>query len=145
MQQRHYSVLIIDDDEAIREYVGFMLVKNGFRVYEAINGNDGIAVAGQNPPDLIITDLVMPGMEGIETIRKIRKLYPACRIIAMSGSVNSDAYLTMARHLGAHCVLRKPFERTQLEDAVRQALAVTGTADVGEAQNTIQTNGRNAA
>jgi CheY-like chemotaxis protein len=123
MKNRHNLVLVIDDDDAIREYVGFMLRKEGFIVIEATNGNEGIAAARTNPPDLIITDLVMPDKEGIETIREITKLRPACKIIAMSGSVNSNAYLTMAKHLGAHCVLRKPFERSQLEEAVHQALA----------------------
>jgi CheY-like chemotaxis protein len=142
MKQRQYSVLIIDDDDAIREYVGFMLEKDGCKVFEAVNGNDGIAVARKNPPDLIITDLVMPDKEGIETIREIKALYPACRIIAMSGSVNSDAYLSLARHLGAHSVLRKPFERTQLEEAVRQVLTVTEAVDADDVQDTIRSNGR---
>lgn len=122
MKKEHCSVLIIDDDDAIREYVRFVIEKNGCSVFEAIDGNEGVAAARRNPPDLVITDLVMPDKEGIETIREIKKICPQCRIIAMSGSVNSDTYLTMALHLGAHCVIRKPFERAQLEEAIQQAL-----------------------
>ena len=136
MKRQQCSVLVIDDDDAIREYVRFMLEKNGYDVCEATNGNDGVVVARKNPPDLIITDLVMPDKEGIETIREIKELYPSCRIIAMSGSVNSDAYLAMARHLGAHSVLRKPFEREQLEEAVLQALAVTDAGNIDAAPTT---------
>lgn len=121
MAQKPYLVVVIDDDDAIREYVRFILEKDGYRVLEAPDGKTGLSIALSTTPNLIITDLVMPDKEGIETIKELRKLHPHCRFIAMSGSINSDTYLAMALHLGAHSVLRKPFERTQLEDALRLA------------------------
>jgi CheY-like chemotaxis protein len=122
MKQQKATVLVIDDDEAMREYVCFVLEKAGYKVLSAKDGSEGIATATASAPDLIITDLVMPDMEGIETIRKLKSLNPSCGIVAMSGAANSDTYLAMAQCLGAHTVLQKPFARSQVEEAVRTTL-----------------------
>jgi DNA-binding NtrC family response regulator len=123
MGTQQYTVLVVDDESAMREYVRFFLEKKGLLVFEANDGNDAIALAMAHPPDLIITDLVMPGKEGIETIRDIKSRFPLCGIIAMSGAINAETYLSMAQCLGAHTVLQKPFEREALETAVEEALA----------------------
>jgi len=122
MQYKKETILVIDDDEAMREYVCFVLEKAGFKVFSAKDGNEGISTADSHTPDVIITDLVMPEMEGIETIKKLRTLHPKCGIVAMSGAVNSDTYLAMAQCLGANTVLQKPFARSQVENAVRITL-----------------------
>jgi CheY-like chemotaxis protein len=116
------SILVIDDDEAMREYAGFVLEKSGYSVFLAKDGNEGMSIVATHAPRLIITDLVMPEREGLETIREIKAKFPACGIIAMSGAANSDAYLSMAQCLGAHTVIQKPFTRKQLETAVKQVL-----------------------
>jgi len=126
-----YSVLIIDDEEAIREYVRTFLEKAGYRVMEADNGNTALHLLAQCAVDIIITDLVMPEKEGIETIKEIKKLYPHCAIIAMSGSVFGSAYLSMAHMLGAENVVQKPFNKQKLLDIIDSIIAKknnTGTS-----------------
>jgi DNA-binding NtrC family response regulator len=122
MTKQNITVLVVDDDAPMREYVWFILEKAGLTVFEAQDGNEGMTVAGAHPPDLIITDLVMPDKEGIETIRDIKALFPACGIIAMSGAANSETYLSRAQCLGAHTVIQKPFNRIQMETAVKTTL-----------------------
>lgn len=108
------TVLIIDDDETIREYLHCILEEEGFTVFEAENGSEGTDFLVINKVNLIITDLIMPEKEGIETIREIKNSYPSCRIIAMSGAMNRDNYLTITKALGADAVIRKPFQRDEL-------------------------------
>ncbi len=122
MKPHTRTILVIDDDGAMREYASFVLEKAGFNVFSAQDGGEGLAMAKEHAPDAIITDLVMPEMEGIETIREIRSLFPSCGIVAMSGAANSETYLAMAQCLGAHTVIQKPFTRSQLETAVRAVL-----------------------
>jgi DNA-binding NarL/FixJ family response regulator len=117
-------VIIIDDDQAVRDYARFILELEGMIVFEATDGNQGLAKASEHQPSLIITDLVMPDKEGIETIREIKERFPGCGIVAISGALNSQSYLSLASCLGAHCVVRKPFDRRQFLDAVRKALAL---------------------
>lgn len=116
-------VIIIDDDNAVREYLKFILEREGMKVFEAVDGNNGLNIATATPPSLIITDLIMPEKDGIETIQEIRNRFPQCGVIAMSGAVNSDAYLSMARLLGANSVVQKPFTRDILMNAVRETVA----------------------
>jgi len=117
-------VILIDDDRAVREYIKFILEREGMIVFEAVDGNNGLSVATSTTPSLIITDLVMPEKDGIETIQEIRSRFPQCGVVAMSGAVNSDAYLSMARLLGANSVVQKPFTRDILMNAVRETLAI---------------------
>ena len=121
------SVLVIDDEEAMRDYVRFALEKDGYSVHTAQDGVEGMEMAKKIVPKVIITDLVMPEGEGIEIIREIKSLYPECKIIAMSGATNSETYLAIARHLGAHRVLQKPFKAFHVSSAVRDALAEATT------------------
>jgi len=123
MEARQPSVLVIDDDEAMREYVCFILKKAGFLVMAASNGVEGLSLVKEQVPDVIITDLIMPEKEGLETIREIRELHPQCGIIAMSGAANSITYLAMADCLGAQIVMQKPLNREQVLGAVKTTLA----------------------
>jgi len=116
------TILVIDDDEAIREFVSFALTKAYFKVVCAQNGIEGLTMAKAERPDLLITDLVMPEKEGIETIREFKLLFPHCPIIAISGSANSETYLPMAKLLGASKVLPKPFSREEIVGAVTDAM-----------------------
>ena len=122
MAKPRYTVLVLDDEVSMREYVRSVLEKNGHRVFEAKDGNEGMTIAKANPPDLVITDIVMPDKEGLETIRDIKTLYPACCVIAMSGMVYAETYLSMAQSFGAQVVLHKPFTRSELEAAVQSVM-----------------------
>ena len=114
-------MLIIDDDPSIRRLIRFLLEEDGYRVIEAEDGR----IALQHPEfastDLVITDLVMPQQEGIETIRKIRRDHPSKKILAVSG-YSGTQYLQTARLLGANAILEKPFQHADLMKAVKSLL-----------------------
>jgi DNA-binding NtrC family response regulator len=127
MKKNRTTILVIDDDEAMREYVCFALETAGFTMLCAKDGKEGLELVKRNVPHVVVTDLIMPDTEGIETILAIRTLYPECRIIAMSGAANSETYLSMAQCLGANGILQKPFDRSQIQNAVREVLLLNAT------------------
>lgn len=111
------QVLLIDDDPEVRKVVSRMLNRAGHQVIEAVNGLDGIARLQPGAVDLVLTDIMMPGMNGLEFIEIARQLYPSMPVIAMSGggrTSNTD-YLQQARELGSKGVLRKPFTTAELQ------------------------------
>jgi CheY-like chemotaxis protein len=113
------SILVVDDSSIMREALVAVLVNRGYEVFQASDGNAAIAKARQNPVDLLITDLVMPEQEGIETIKHFVQEFPEMPIIAMSGKIE---YLPMAKALGAAAVLKKPFAHADLLNAVRDLI-----------------------
>ena len=118
-------VLLIDDDDVIRQMMRRMLVADGHDVQEAANGKVGVACYRQQPSDLIITDIVMPEQEGLETIQQLRRVNPQVKIIAISGAYSDrvDGYLAMALRFGVRQVLQKPFSQAELLAAVAGVLA----------------------
>ena len=118
-------ILIIDDEDELRSMLRQMLEHAGHQVSEAFNGAVGIEMYQRDTPDLIITDIIMPEKEGIETIIALRRADPNLPIIAISGGGRLDAtdFLTMAKKLGARHTLTKPFQREQLLEAVSECLA----------------------
>ena len=118
-------ILIIDDDDQFRTMLRKMFEKAGYvDIEEANDGAVGMKIFRQRPFDLVITDIIMPDKEGIETIMETRKDFPAIKIIAMSGGgkIGPDNYLVMAGHLGAGRTLAKPFQQSELVNAVRELL-----------------------
>ena len=111
-------ILVIDDEEGIRDYVRFVLEKAGRTVYDAADGSAGIQLLEDHADAIVITDLVMPGKEGIETIVAMRRANSCVRIIAMSGVGNKDTYLKLAQGIGADGSLSKPFTSAELLAAV---------------------------
>jgi len=118
-------ILIIDDEDALRRIIRDALEKQDHDVIEARNGTSALELFEQHPADLVITDIMMPESDGIETIIALRRKEPGIPIIAISGGgrVGDTNYLTLAEKLGATQVLTKPFRRQQLVDAVRESLA----------------------
>jgi CheY-like chemotaxis protein len=118
-------ILVIDDEDELRSMLRQMLEHAGHEVLEAINGAMGIEIYERDMPELIITDIIMPEKEGVETIIALRRADPALPIIAISGGGRLDAtdFLTMAKKLGARHTLTKPFRRDQLLEAVSECLA----------------------
>ena len=116
------AILIIDDDSLLRQTLREMLERLGYQVREAEDGAAGIAELEAEEPLLVITDILMPNKEGIETIHDIRRLHAALPIIAMSGGgVTGDmSFLEYAGKLGADRVLRKPIRLHDLETTVRE-------------------------
>jgi CheY-like chemotaxis protein len=126
------SVLIIDDEQDIRDSVGETLRRAGYTVNSANNGTAGVAEYRRAPSDLVITDIIMPKGHGVDAIRAIRGEFPGARILAVSGggnfgplayapeAITTSAYLAAATQAGADMVLTKPFDRVTLLDAVRK-------------------------
>jgi DNA-binding response OmpR family regulator len=117
-------ILVIDDEHLVANAVASALTKAGHTVTLAHNGDDGLAKFGAEHPDLVITDIMMPGKEGIETIRELRKGSARLPIIAMSGGGMTGNFdiLSMARKLGATEVLGKPFSVDELIAMVSRCL-----------------------
>jgi DNA-binding response OmpR family regulator len=118
-------VLVVDDEELMREAVRLALEQDGHEIFEAENGMAGLRLFAQQRPDVVITDLIMPQKEGIETIRDLRKKYPDSKIIALSGrgGISLNANLERAIHVGADAALLKPCDFDELRDTVKRLSA----------------------
>jgi len=119
------KILVIDDEDDVRAVVRGVLESAGHDVLAAPNGARGLDVLRESGAELVITDILMPEREGIETIRDIRQEFPGVRVIAMSGGgrlLKSTTHFLTASALGAHAVLRKPFGPEVLLSAVEDAL-----------------------
>lgn len=114
-------ILIVDDDAGVRQVLRSMLTAAGYDVSLAHNGREAMDRLKQAQFDLIITDLVMPEQEGIETIKLLRRDYPAIKIIAISGAFGGD-YLRIAGFLGAHRTLAKPVRMETVIRTVEETL-----------------------
>ncbi len=119
-------LLLIDDDPALLLLLRRTLERSGYEVVTAPNGREGLQRLAAAPFDLLITDIVMPEMEGLELILKLRQTHPALRIIAISGGgqLRPASYLNLARLSGAMTVLAKPFELEELLGAVQKLLGL---------------------
>ena len=105
------TILVIDDEEEIRKILQTILEEAGHEVSLAVNGAEGLSLFREEPVDIVITDLIMPGKEGIETIRDLRAQFPDVKIIAISGRGGSytNANLDRAVMIGADRSVAKPF------------------------------------
>jgi DNA-binding response OmpR family regulator len=115
------KVLVIDDDELLRGMVAKMLRLDGHEVVAAADGPHGMELFRKEQPALVITDIIMPEREGIETILELRRANPRVKIIAMSGGgrLGEIHVLKMARLLGADDAIEKPFRSQELRDRVQ--------------------------
>lgn len=118
-------ILVIDDDEQMRKLVRQVMEWAGYEVLEAADGREGMSLQRRQNADLIITDLIMPEQEGLETITLLKKEYPRIKIIAISGGgrIGPEAYLPAAQELGADRVFSKPFDVRELATTVKELLA----------------------
>jgi CheY-like chemotaxis protein len=121
------KILVIDDEPFILLMIKKMLEKAGHEVDLAVNGIEGLQAFEKNKPDLLITDLIMPEKEGLETIVELRKKYPDLKIIAISGGgrISADGYLPGAKLLGANMVFPKPLDQKEFLEAVATLLNET--------------------
>ena len=121
------TVLVIDDDAIVRHSLEVLLETYGFQVALARNGAQGLAAFRRIEPDLVLTDIVMPVQDGIETILTMRRERPDARIIAMSGrgAVGNTDYVDIATRLGADAAMPKPLETGKLIAAVQALVAAT--------------------
>ncbi len=128
MSQPH--ILIIEDDVPYLNMLGTALKCEGYRVTLAENGKLGIKAFRADPADIVVTDVIMPEKEGIETIIDLKKDYPDIKIIAMSGGApHSATYLKMCAQLGAESTLSKPFSLATLNRTIKEALGDSESRD----------------
>ena len=118
------KILIIEDDTDFREMLSELLHRKGYEVGQASNGEEGIREALEHAYDLIITDIIMPDKEGLETILELKKNIPQCKIFAISGGGRSAAgnYLKTAEYFGAVRTFQKPFDPGELIEAIESLL-----------------------
>ena len=125
------SILIVDDDQAVRNATKIALEASGFDVVAVADGKSGLVKIAEQHFDVVIVDLFMPGMDGLETTRAIRKLSPHMPIIAASGFMFGGScpempiFQEMAQEAGALHTLYKPFRPKDLLQAVQKALGAT--------------------
>ncbi|HVJ32520.1 MAG TPA: response regulator [Terriglobia bacterium] len=119
---------MIDDDPLVGKTVQRMLASPDWNVRLARNGREALDQIAQQAPHLVVTDIIMPDMEGLEIISTLQKSNPDIRIIAVSGSGRRDNidYLVYAEKLGAYATLTKPFRRDELLSIVRAAFGEAG-------------------
>jgi len=115
-------VLVIDDNEDVRTLIQLALRAEGFHVSVAANGHDGMALLRKQIADVVVTDILMPEQDGIETIAELRRDFPQVKIIAISGALSATGfdYLRVPIQLGAARILRKPFDIQELVGAIRE-------------------------
>jgi CheY-like chemotaxis protein len=126
-------ILLVDDDRAIRTTVELLLRRGGHEVVAVADGRDGLAKIQAGTFDLLIVDIFMPGMDGLETTQAVHRQRPELPIIVMSGLIFRSAstpapdFLAMATKLGAVKSLRKPFRPHELVSAVEECLGTKAT------------------
>ncbi|TKS62658.1 MAG: response regulator [Nitrospira sp.] len=112
------TLLLIDDEDQLRRLFHSALEHAGYHVLSAAGGNEGMRLLHDQDVDLVLVDIFMPDMDGLELIPLLRKARPASKIIAISGGSGERNYLDVAKHLGANATLKKPIGLQALLDAV---------------------------
>lgn len=118
------QIIVVDDNEAMRNFLREALTDAGHEVRCACDGKEALRFYLEQTPDIVITDLIMPTQEGLETIIQMRRLNPAVKIIAISGGGHIPAkdYLTLAEKCGASHTMTKPFTPPEILAAIRSVL-----------------------
>jgi DNA-binding NtrC family response regulator len=123
-------ILIVDDNINLRGILRQILESAGHQVREASNGVEAMKVLSEGPAELVITDVIMPDKEGIETVIEIRKIFPDMKIIVMSagGRFGPEDYLETATVFGANRTIAKPFSRNDILKTVQELIGQSSTS-----------------
>ena len=116
------TILIIDDEELIRALLRSALEAAGYEVMEAANGRIGLELYRHRPTDLVITDILMPELNGLDMLLELTREFLRAKVIAISGAGGEKNVLDVAKLLGARQTFQKPFSMPQLLGAVRYEL-----------------------
>jgi DNA-binding response OmpR family regulator len=125
MRGQGRRALVIDDEPVMCDFVRAVLEEDGFEVVVAGDGDAGVRAFRSQPCGLVVTDLLMPHKEGIETSAELLQIDPGVRIVAISGAEHAATHFRVLRHIGVRAMLHKPFTAKQLREAVAAALAET--------------------
>lgn len=116
-------VLVVDDESAIADTLTEILSRSGYAATAAYDGTDALETALLTPPELLITDVVLPGMSGIELAITIKRIFPDCKILLFSGQAATTDLLANAKHAGHHfTLLNKPVHPKDLLARVSSTL-----------------------
>lgn len=116
-------ILLVEDEPVLRSAIAAVLTKEGYQVFEAGDGEHALRFLRGQEVDLIIADILMPGIDGIELIMELGKSKHPAPIIAMTGGyLDADLYLKVAANLGASRVISKPFKIEELVVKIREVL-----------------------
>jgi CheY-like chemotaxis protein len=121
------QILVIDDDVMLQRVLKEILLFLGHEVRQAFDGKEGVRLCRESPPDLVLTDILMPEQDGLQTIRELRRFCPEVKIIAMSGGSRFWPQLDpllCATQFGARQVLHKPFAHNELRAALNAVACV---------------------
>ncbi|MGH8134258.1 MAG: response regulator [Steroidobacteraceae bacterium] len=128
------SVLVVDDETEVGEVIRRVLERAGFTVFVTSNATSALEAVEDREPDVVITDVIMPRVHGVELIKTLRERHPRIRVIAISGggsfgplsykpdAISTHAFLAAAREAGAEEVLTKPFDMADLLAAIHRLL-----------------------
>jgi len=119
------SVLVVDDEDQLRQLIREILEQAGYQVTEARDGKEAVLQYRLAPADVVIMDILMPEQDGLETTSTLRREFPNVKIIAITGSsemIGILSFLDVAKMLGAHRAIQKPFEMQTLLDTVQAEL-----------------------
>lgn len=120
-------VLVVDDESAIADTLSEILSRSGYAAIPAYDGNEALETALVTPPEVLITDVILPGMSGVELAIRLRRIYPECRVLLFSGQASTADLLASAKHEGHHfTLLTKPVHPRDLLAHVSDSLAQSG-------------------
>lgn len=120
-----YTILIIEDDDDFRVFISDLLDASGFTIVQARDGEEGLSIFSTQPADLVITDIVMPGIDGLEVIQRIKLIDPYVPMVAMAATLDKphkQGFLSLAIMKGADAVLGKPFKIKELRTTINRLL-----------------------
>ena len=122
------TILIIDDDTSLRRVLEYNLQEAGYQVIPASSGEEGLRLFGEESPALVITDMKMPGMDGLQVLKAVKKRSPETLVMIITAFGTVDIAVE-AMKLGAYDYITKPFNRDELRLTVDKALQFTGMAE----------------
>jgi DNA-binding NtrC family response regulator len=119
--ERPFRVLVIDDDPGVRDYLETLVSRRGYEVVAVAGGEDALSRLDDIAPDLVTLDVVLPGMDGLETLKRLKQRLDEVPVVMLSGHGQART-IVEAMKLGATDFLRKPFEAEELDLAIQKAL-----------------------
>lgn len=117
------KILIVDDQYGIRVLLQEVLQKEGYNIFQAANGHQALAITREEDPDLVLLDMKIPDMDGIEILKELKKFNPKIRVIILTAYGEMDLIET-ALNLGALAHFQKPFDITQIRDVAKQYITM---------------------
>ena len=121
---KNARILVVDDEPRIADILVLIFQRDGYTANAVYNGKDALACIAKQPPELVIADVVMPGLDGIELAKRIRANYPDCRVLLFSGNADTQQMLVAAEQQGhAFEILAKPVPPPKMLAKVAAMLA----------------------